>query len=73
MSISTDPVLALPDMAKPFEVYTNTSDFALGGVLVQEGHPVAFESRKLNDAEKCYTAHEKELLTVVHYLRLWRH
>ena len=28
----------------PFEVHTDTSDKVIGGVLVQEGHHVAFES-----------------------------
>ncbi|KAK3027090.1 hypothetical protein RJ639_040922 [Escallonia herrerae] len=51
----------------------HASDFALGGVLMQEGHPVAYESRKLNEAERRYTTHEKELLAVVHCLRIWRH
>ncbi|KAL0307107.1 UNVERIFIED_CONTAM: Transposon Tf2-11 polyprotein [Sesamum radiatum] len=69
----TDPVLALPDMSKPFTVETDASDFALGGVLMQDGHPVAFESRKLKDVERRYSVHEKELLAVVHCLRLWRH
>ncbi|KAL0453873.1 UNVERIFIED_CONTAM: hypothetical protein Slati_1365400 [Sesamum latifolium] len=68
----TDPVLALPNMSKPFVVETDTSDFALGGVLMQDGHPVAFESRKLKDVEQRYSVHE-ELLAVVHCLRLWRH
>ncbi|KAL2245998.1 UNVERIFIED_CONTAM: Transposon Tf2-11 polyprotein [Sesamum indicum] len=68
-----DPVLALPDMSKPFVVETDASDFALGGVLMQDGHPVAFESRKLKDAERRYSVHEKELLAVVHCVRLWRH
>ncbi|KAL0411995.1 UNVERIFIED_CONTAM: Transposon Tf2-11 polyprotein [Sesamum latifolium] len=69
----TDPVLALPDMSKPFVVETDASDFALGGILMQDGHPVAFESRKLKDVERRYSVYEKELLAVVHYLRLWRH
>ncbi|KAK3036750.1 hypothetical protein RJ639_029715 [Escallonia herrerae] len=40
---------------------------------MQECHPVTYESRKLNEAERRYTTHEKELLTVVHCLRIWRH
>ncbi|KAK3010186.1 hypothetical protein RJ639_010771 [Escallonia herrerae] len=72
-AMSEDPVLALPDVSKSFEVHTDASDFALGGVLMQEGHPVAYESRKLNEAERRYTTHEKELLAVVHCLRIWRH
>nr|XP_009793982.1 PREDICTED: uncharacterized protein LOC104240794 [Nicotiana sylvestris] len=71
--MSSSPVLALPDLAKPFEVQIDASDCALGGVLLQEGHPVAYESRKLKDAERRYATHEKELLAVVHCLRLWRH
>ncbi|KAK2971008.1 hypothetical protein RJ640_023440 [Escallonia rubra] len=72
-AMSEDPVLALPDVSKSFEVHTDASDFALGGVLMQECHPVAYESRKLNEAERRYTTHEKELLAVVHCLRVWRH
>ena len=66
-------VLALPDISKPFEVQTDAFDFALGGVLLQEGHPIAYESRKLSEAERQYTAQEKELLAAIHYLRVWRH
>ena len=57
----------------PFEVHTNASDRALGGVLVQEGHPVAFESRKLNASEERYSAHEKEMTTVIYCLKIWKH
>ena len=51
-AISTELVLWLPDLDLPFEVQKNASDRALGGVLVQEGHSVAFESRKLNNAKQ---------------------
>ncbi|KAL0458183.1 UNVERIFIED_CONTAM: Retrovirus-related Pol polyprotein from transposon [Sesamum latifolium] len=54
-----DPLLAFPDMSKPFVVETDTSDFALGAILIQDSHPVAFESRKLKDVERSYSVHEK--------------
>ena len=44
VAVSSKPVLKLSDFMKPFEVHTDASDKAVGGVLVQEGHPVAFES-----------------------------
>ena len=73
LAVAQEPVLALPDFSKPFEIHTDASDFAIGGVLMQEGHPIAYESRKLNEAEQRYSAHEKEMTAVVHCLRTWRH
>ena len=66
-------MLALPDHTKVFKVHTDALDFATGGVLMQERHPIAFESRKLNDMERHYTVQEKEMTTIVHCLRTWRH
>jgi hypothetical protein len=66
------PLLRTPNESLPYEVATDASDLGLGGVLLQEDHPVAFESRKLNDAELNYQTTEKEMLVVVHALRVWR-
>ncbi|XP_078431719.1 uncharacterized protein LOC144703424 [Wolffia australiana] len=68
-----EPVLRMPKFNKPYEVHTDASDFALGGALMQDGHPVAYESRKLNDVERRYSVHVKEMTAVVHCLRVWRH
>ena len=66
-------MLALPDCAKTYEVHTDASDFAIGGILMQEGHPIAYESRKFNNTKRQYTAKEKEMTAIVHCLRTWRH
>lgn len=66
-------MLKLPDFSLPFEVHTDASDRAINGVLVQDGHLVAFESRKLEDTEQRYSAHEKEMTAMVHCLNIWRH
>jgi hypothetical protein len=72
-AVTEEPVLGLPDHTKPYEIHTDASDFAIGGVLMQEGHPIAYESRKLNDTERRYTVQEKEMTAIIHCLRTWRH
>jgi len=76
-AITSAPCLVLPDPTKPYFLFTDASEFAMGAVLCQEHggqlHPIAFESKKLSPAEKNYTTHEKELLAGVHALKRWRH
>jgi hypothetical protein len=43
------PVLKLLDFDKDFEIHSNAFDFAIKGVLVQDGRVVAFESKKLSE------------------------
>jgi len=54
-------VLKLPDSNKDFEIHSNASDFVIGGILVQNGRPVAFESKKLSKTERKWPTHEKEM------------
>jgi len=67
------PVLQIFDPAKETQVVADASGFAVGAVLLQDGLPVAYESRKLNVHEKNYSVSDKELLAVKHALQVWRH
>ena len=64
----------MPDFDKQenFEVVADASNHSIGAVLLQDGHPVAFESRKLTSAERNYHAYEREALAVLHALKVWQ-
>ena len=51
--------LSLPNYSKSFELHIDISDFTIGGVIMQEGHPIAYRSCKLNDTERRYMVQEK--------------
>jgi hypothetical protein len=67
------PVLKLPDFDKEFEIHSDAFDFAIGGILVQEGRPMVFESKKLSETERRWPTYEKEMWAVIHCLKTWGH
>ena len=71
--LMSQPLLVLPDLNKTFEVHCDASGESLGTVLSQEGHPIAYESRRFQAQEKTLGIYEKELLAVIHALDTWKH
>ncbi|GJP47773.1 hypothetical protein CLOM_g6943, partial [Closterium sp. NIES-68] len=69
-------VLRIFDPDCPYEVITDANDISIGAVLLQDFgdglHPVVYESRKLQGAEKNYTVHDNEMLAIVHAFKTWR-
>jgi hypothetical protein len=63
----------IADPKKDFLVCTDPCKEGLRGVLMQEGHVICYESRKLNEHEINYVTHDLELPSIVHDLKMWRH
>jgi len=71
-------VLAAPDIDKKMRMEMNASDYVMGGVLSMEcedglWRPVAFLSKSLNETERNYEIHDKEMLAIIWGLESWRH
>ena len=63
-------MLATPELDKEFRVETDASNFATVGVLSVQckddlWQPVAFISKTLNETERNYEIHDKEMLGVI--------
>ncbi len=71
--LSFTPVLRFPNFTKPFGIHTNANDFAIGGVFMQDGHSIAFKSKKICGTQLRWPTHEKELYTIVCCLKAWQH
>ena len=70
--LSREVLLAYPNFSLPFELHTDASSRQLGAVISQEGHPLAFFSRKLSKPQQNYTVTELELLSIVETLKEFR-
>ena len=65
-----EPVLAAPDLDKKMRMEVDASDYVMGGVLSMEcrdglWRPVGFLSKSLNETERNYEIHDKEMLAII--------
>jgi hypothetical protein len=75
--VTSEPVLAQPQLDRQFELEVDASGFTFGAVLSQKGedskkHPIAFYSATAMEAEWNYDIYNLELLAIVKACRHWR-
>ena len=70
------PLLQYPDFSKAFNITTDASGYAIGGILSQgeigRDRPIAYTSRVLRGPELKYEVYEKEAAAIVHSVRIFR-
>jgi hypothetical protein len=71
-ALTSAPVLAMPNFSKPFVIETDTSGTAIGAVLMQQGHPLAFLSKTLSPRLQGLSTYEKEYLAILMAVEHWR-
>ena len=66
------PKLYTSNLEQTFNIFSEASDFALGAVLEQNGHPILYASRVLNACERRYSTYDKELLAIYFAFKQFR-
>ena len=70
----TAPILAHPDINKPFFLVTDSSNYCIGGILAQKDeneylHPVSYGSAILNETQRRWSTVQRELYALVYFCK----
>ncbi|KAG0441553.1 Retrovirus-related Pol polyprotein from transposon 17.6 [Dictyocoela muelleri] len=63
--------LYVQDINRPFEIYTDASDIAIGAVLSQNENIIEYFSKKYAEYEERYSATKKEMLSIFKAVKHW--
>ena len=78
MAMASTPVLAYPDLERPFYfLFTDASKYGVGNILCQEDRAgnkkvIAYGGHKFSPAQVSYSTTEKECLAIVHGFKQYR-
>ncbi|PNY17781.1 Ty3/gypsy retrotransposon protein [Trifolium pratense] len=71
-ALTTAPVLALPNFSNTFIVQTDASNHAMGAVLLQQGHPLAYFSKMFCPRLAKASTYIRELHAITAAVKRWR-
>ena len=71
--IASTTALRYYDPHFPVTLQVDSSNYAIGRVLLQEGHLVCFSSHTLSNTERNYAQIEKECLAIVSCMDKWHY
>ncbi|CAM8999727.1 unnamed protein product [Rhodiola kirilowii] len=71
-TLSSTPVLALPDFTLPFHVLTDASGSGVGTVLAQGRRPLAYFSKQLSGRLQNTSTYNRELCALAWAVQKWR-
>ncbi|GKD89530.1 ty3-gypsy retrotransposon protein [Tanacetum coccineum] len=66
------PILCLPNFEDTFVIEANASVVGIGAVLLQNGRPLGYFSRKLGPRMRVSATYQKELFAIVEVVYKWR-
>ncbi|MCH83875.1 enzymatic polyprotein, partial [Trifolium medium] len=72
-AMTTLSVLGIPNFSVMFDVTTDASGVAIGAVLSQQSHPIAYFSQKLCPRMCTASAYEREMYAITAAVKKWRH
>ena len=72
LALTSPPILAMPNLDEPFEMWPVASAFAKCALLPQHSGPRALESRELHEAQLNYHPGETDLMAIIHAITIWR-